>query len=71
MLCPMDHMDPVDRRLPVELEEDLSEWRDAAAEFLRAACGVSDRCVIVTNSKPPWAPRMGRGRRSMWGWSKA
>lgn len=50
-------------RLPVELEEDLSEWRDAAAEFLRAACGVSDRCVIVTNSKPPWAPRMGRGRR--------
>lgn len=41
-------------QLPVELEEDLSEWRDAAAEFLRAACGVSDRCVIVTNSKPPW-----------------
>ena len=37
-----------------QLDEALKPWRQAVEEFLRQACAVSDRCVIVTNSRPPW-----------------
>jgi len=40
--------------LEADLAEDLADWQEAAGEFLRAACGISDRCVILTNSKRPW-----------------
>eukprot|EP00440_Ansanella_granifera_P035576 gb/GFBE01038592.1/.p1 GENE.gb/GFBE01038592.1/~~gb/GFBE01038592.1/.p1 ORF type:complete len:478 (+),score=57.78 gb/GFBE01038592.1/:1-1434(+) len=40
--------------LSSELDAELEPWRRAVEEFLRAACAVSDRCVIVTNSKAPW-----------------
>eukprot|EP00441_Pelagodinium_beii_P022249 CAMPEP_0197675852 /NCGR_PEP_ID=MMETSP1338-20131121/85726_1 /TAXON_ID=43686 ORGANISM="Pelagodinium beii, Strain RCC1491" /NCGR_SAMPLE_ID=MMETSP1338 /ASSEMBLY_ACC=CAM_ASM_000754 /LENGTH=426 /DNA_ID=CAMNT_0043256457 /DNA_START=9 /DNA_END=1285 /DNA_ORIENTATION=+ len=45
-----DWSSPLDPRLNAELEP----WRRAVEEFLQAACAVSDRCVIVTNSKEPW-----------------
>ncbi|CAK9114470.1 Uncharacterized protein SCF082_LOCUS53032 [Durusdinium trenchii] len=40
--------------LPPDLDEELSAWRQAAGDFLQAACAISDRCVILTNSRPPW-----------------
>eukprot|EP00930_Biecheleria_cincta_P039781 TRINITY_DN27315_c0_g1_i1.p1 TRINITY_DN27315_c0_g1~~TRINITY_DN27315_c0_g1_i1.p1 ORF type:complete len:445 (-),score=77.61 TRINITY_DN27315_c0_g1_i1:129-1463(-) len=37
-----------------ELSAELEPWRRALEEFLEAACALSDRCVIVTNSRSPW-----------------
>jgi len=37
-----------------ELYAELEPWRRALEEFLDAACALSDRCVIVTNSRAPW-----------------
>lgn len=45
------------RPLPPELDEELQPWRVAVQEFLRAACAQSDRCVILTNAKPPWVEK--------------
>lgn len=38
----------------VALEPLLEEWRAVVYEYLSVACSVSDRCVIVTNSRRPW-----------------
>ena len=37
-----------------ELLAELEPWRRAVKEFLGRACAISDRCVIVTNSRKPW-----------------
>mmetsp|Transcript_3246 Transcript_3246/g.7653 ORF Transcript_3246/g.7653 Transcript_3246/m.7653 type:complete len:423 (-) Transcript_3246:187-1455(-) len=37
-----------------ETRQGLQKWRDALKQFLWTACGVSDRVVIVTNSRSPW-----------------
>ena len=42
------------RPLPPDLDAELEPWRQAAADFLQAACAISDRCVILTNSRMPW-----------------
>jgi len=42
------------RDLPPELERDLAKWRAAVRDYLSIVCSLSDRCVIVTNSSPPW-----------------
>lgn len=41
-------------RFPAGLDDELEEWRRAVEDFLTTVCTISDRCVIVTNSKPPW-----------------
>ena len=37
-----------------ELLAALEPWQRAVKEFLGRACAVSDRCVILTNSRKPW-----------------
>mmetsp|Transcript_23330 Transcript_23330/g.66890 ORF Transcript_23330/g.66890 Transcript_23330/m.66890 type:complete len:379 (-) Transcript_23330:77-1213(-) len=32
----------------------LQDWREALTEFIEVACILSDRCVIITNSRRPW-----------------
>lgn len=34
--------------------EALERWRKAADEYVKMACALSDRCVVVTNSRRPW-----------------
>jgi len=41
-------------QVPAELERDLERWREAVEEYLSVVCALSDRCVVVTNSSPPW-----------------
>lgn len=43
-----------DTELPRELAEQLETWRGALQDFLLAACALSERCIILTNSKRPW-----------------
>lgn len=40
--------------LPAQLKRDLQVWADALYDYLNQACALSDRCVIVTNSRRPW-----------------
>jgi len=40
--------------LPEDVDRDLEPWREALHEYLFAACSLSERLVIVTNSKRPW-----------------
>mmetsp|Transcript_36915 Transcript_36915/g.73030 ORF Transcript_36915/g.73030 Transcript_36915/m.73030 type:complete len:347 (-) Transcript_36915:104-1144(-) len=40
--------------LPEVLSKQLVRWCNALLNFLTAACSVSERCVIVTNSRRPW-----------------
>lgn len=40
--------------LPDKLAAQLESWRAALTEFLSSACTLSERCIIVTNSKRPW-----------------
>lgn len=37
-----------------EQQLDLERWRSALFQYLTIACGLSERCVIVTNSTRPW-----------------
>jgi len=39
---------------PLEREDALQAWRDALFDFLMEATCLSDRCVIITNSKKTW-----------------
>mmetsp|Transcript_74070 Transcript_74070/g.160224 ORF Transcript_74070/g.160224 Transcript_74070/m.160224 type:complete len:411 (+) Transcript_74070:41-1273(+) len=41
-------------RLTREMDARLEKWRDAVYDYLSMACSLSDRCVIVTNSRRPW-----------------
>lgn len=41
-------------RIPEELEEQLACWRIAVDEFVSTVSDLSDRLVIVTNSRSPW-----------------
>ena len=40
--------------LDPELLAALEPWQRAVKEFIGRACAISDRCVIVTNSRKPW-----------------
>jgi len=40
--------------LPEALSKQLVRWCDALIKFLTAACSMTERCVIVTNSRRPW-----------------
>jgi len=42
------------RALTSEEDASLATWRDALYEYLSAACRVSERCVILTNTRRPW-----------------
>jgi len=42
------------RGLPEGLGGLLEDWGAALKDFLAAACAMSERCIIVTNSKRPW-----------------
>jgi len=39
---------------PPDKEEAMQAWRDALSEYLAAAAALSDRCVVITNSRKPW-----------------
>lgn len=45
---------PSEAPLPEELQRELEPWRTAVEEYLTMVCALTDRCVIVTNSSPPW-----------------
>jgi hypothetical protein len=32
----------------------ITQWEEALYEYLSLACSLSDRCVIITNSRRPW-----------------
>eukprot|EP00929_Paragymnodinium_shiwhaense_P069582 TRINITY_DN35090_c0_g1_i1.p1 TRINITY_DN35090_c0_g1~~TRINITY_DN35090_c0_g1_i1.p1 ORF type:complete len:511 (-),score=100.57 TRINITY_DN35090_c0_g1_i1:200-1732(-) len=40
--------------VPEYVNAALEPWREAVRDYLNAACALSDRCVVVTNSKRPW-----------------
>lgn len=40
--------------LSAEQERLLGRWCDALHKYLTATCSLSDRCVIITNSRRPW-----------------
>lgn len=44
----------IDTELPEELAGQLQDWRTALVDFLTEASTVSERCIILTNSKRPW-----------------
>jgi len=43
-----------DDTVPPEKEEAMEAWRDALFNYLTEATCLSDRCVIITNSKKTW-----------------
>jgi len=46
----LDH----DSVLPAALAEQLGCWREAAENYFKVVCSVTDKCMIVTNSNRPW-----------------
>jgi len=46
--------------IPEVLSKQLVRWCDALLKFLKAACCVTERCVIVTNSRRPWVQQCAR-----------
>jgi len=46
--------------IPEVLSKQLVRWCDALLKFLKAACSVTERCVIVTNSRRPWVQQCAR-----------
>jgi len=39
---------------PEEVFDELQAWRIAVYQYLSMACSLSERCVIITNSRRPW-----------------
>jgi len=42
---------------PQELFEELQPWRTAVYQYLSMACSLTERCVIITNSRRPWVSK--------------
>lgn len=40
--------------LSEEQERGLVRWREALYSYLRTACSLSERCVVLTNARRPW-----------------
>jgi len=42
---------------PEDVFEELEPWRTSVYQYLSMACSLTERCVIVTNSRRPWVSK--------------